>query len=92
MQRHYRVLWGEDVLAGITFDPSCLRLQLERELKGKLLHLHQGYVEALGRPAGVRRLISVSLPAFLSLFQALLYLTGLAPAPDRRRPDPKGSG
>src|SRR4030042_856004 len=36
MKRHYKVVSGEDVLADLAFDRCHIRLQLERELRGKL--------------------------------------------------------
>ena len=40
LERH-RVLFGEPPFAGITVAPADLRLQLERELMGKLLQVRQ---------------------------------------------------
>ncbi len=84
MQLHYVPVYGEDVLRGLAFDRSNLRLQLERELKGKLLHLRTGFLETQGKDKALARLIAVSLTAFLSLFTALLYLKGIAAPRDRR--------
>ena len=77
MKRQYVVVFGEDVLAGLTFDPRHIRLQLERELRGKLLHLRSGYLATEGSARKIRDLIKVSLTAFVSLFSALLYLKNL---------------
>jgi hypothetical protein len=74
MKRQYVVVHGEDVLADLAFDPCHIRLQLERELRGKLLHLRSGYLATGGSPRKIRELIRVSLTAFVSLFSALLYL------------------
>jgi hypothetical protein len=74
MKRQYVVVFGEDVLAGLAFDPCHIRLQLERELRGKLLHLRSGYLATGGNARKIRDLIKVSLTAFVSLFSALLYL------------------
>jgi hypothetical protein len=77
MKRIYIVVTGEDVLAQITLDPRNIRLQLERELRGKLLHLRSGYLATEGKTRKIRELIGVSLTAFVSLFGALLYLKNL---------------
>jgi len=74
MKRHYVVVSGEDVLAGLTFDACHIRLQIERELRGKLLHLRSGYLATEGKARRIRELIRLSLTAFVSLFGALLYL------------------
>ncbi len=74
MKRHYIVVFGEDILATLAFAFQHIRLQLERELRGKLLHLRSGYLATGGSPQKIRKLIQVSLTAFVSLFSALLYL------------------
>jgi hypothetical protein len=83
MQGLHRVLEGEDALSGLQIPKSELRLQCEREIKGKLLHLRMGYVGTGGKPKAVRHLIGESLPVIASLFRALLFLAG-RPVPDRR--------
>ncbi len=41
--RRYRVLRGSDPLAGMEVRPADLRAALEREFRGKLMRLRQGY-------------------------------------------------
>lgn len=84
MKERHRLVYGEDVLEGLAFDTEHLRLQLERELKGKILHLRQHYVETEGRTRAIRELIRVSMTALLSLFHALLFLRQL-PIPQGHR-------
>ncbi len=74
MKRQYRVVHGEDVLSALSFDPRHVRLQIERELRGKLLNLRSGYLGTEGDAGRIRGLIGASLTAFVSLFSALLYL------------------
>jgi hypothetical protein len=77
MKRTYRVVAGEDVLAPLTFDPRNIRLQLERELRSKLLHLRSGYLTTGGKTGKIRELIGISLTAVVSLFGAILYLKNM---------------
>lgn len=77
MKRHYVVVAGKDVLAELAFDRPHIRLQLERELRGKLLHLRSGYLATEGNAGKIRALITLSLTAFISLFCALLYLKNI---------------
>jgi hypothetical protein len=70
------VVYGEDAFADLKFEPSYLRLQLERELKGKLFHLQRGFLDRDGKEKGIRELIKMSLGAFVPLFKALLFLRG----------------
>jgi len=74
MKRCYVLVFGEDVLGGLAFDKSALRLQVERELKGKLLLLRTRYLETEGKGRRVEDLIKESVTAFIAVFNALLYL------------------
>ena len=76
MQRRHKCVYGPDVLEGCTFDPEHVRLQCEREIKGKLLLLREGFLDAGGSARGLKQLISASLPAFAAIFAALLFFKG----------------
>lgn len=77
MKRHYVPVFGEDVLKELTFNRSSLRLQAERELKGKILLLRARYLETEGKEDRIKDLIRESITAFVSIFNALLYLEGV---------------
>ena len=74
MKTNHILVHGEDILGRVSITTSALRLQCERELKGKIFHLRNGFLETEGKAKRVRQLIKVSLTAFISLFKALLYL------------------
>ncbi len=74
IQQSHKVLLGDDPVANIVVRPENLRLQLEHELKGKLLTLRQRYLLTRGKPNAVLRLMSESLSTFLVLFRAALRL------------------
>jgi hypothetical protein len=74
IKRNYGVIAGQDVLEGITFKKIFIRMQCERELKGKLLLLRERYVETRGKPKVLNELISASAPTFIFVFKGLLYL------------------
>jgi len=76
MKKHYRLVHGQDVLQSLAIDPGALRLQLKRELKGKLFLLRKGYLESEGCQSELRNLVARSLTAFTALFGAFLYLKG----------------
>ena len=76
IKRNYQVIVGEDVLEGISFKREFIRMEGERELKGKLLLLRQRYVETRGKRKVLKELISASLPTFIFVFKGLLYLLG----------------
>jgi predicted nucleotidyltransferase len=76
IKRTYLVLQGEDVLAGLSFKDEFVRMQCERELKGKLLLLRQRYVETGGKGRILRDLIAASIPTFTFVFKGLLHILG----------------
>ncbi|HTZ38864.1 MAG TPA: nucleotidyltransferase domain-containing protein [Syntrophales bacterium] len=84
MKRHYRVVHGEDVLKDLVFDGKALRLQCERELKGKLVLLHTGFLDTAGKAEDLRGLMAASITAVLSVFGALLLIQGREIPKERR--------
>ncbi len=72
----YKVVDGKDILKDLTFDPHFLRLQCEREIKGKLLLLREAFVETQGKGRHLRQLVGQSVRAFIAIFCGLLYLEG----------------
>jgi len=76
------LIYGEDILAELDIDNDHLRLQIERELKSKLLSLRQGYMESLGSREGIQNLISISLPAFTAIFRGTLYIKNVETGKD----------
>jgi len=74
MKEHHQVVSGEDVLSDITIKENDLRLECERELRGKLLLLRKSYLNTYGKSRLIKNLLSLSLPTFNSIFSALLHL------------------
>jgi predicted nucleotidyltransferase len=68
------LVFGRNVLEQLSFDKKNIRLQCERELKGKLLLLREAFLDSEGKTRGLGQVASASLTAFLSLFRALLFL------------------
>jgi len=81
LQAHYKVIYGEDVLKNFSIDRKFLRLQCERELKGKLLQLREQFLETGGNRAEIEKLIARSVPTFYSIFRALIFLQDTAIPP-----------
>ena len=72
----HELLHGEDPLSGATIDEHALRLQAERELRGKLLQLQTALLVAANTPVDVGRLLLNSLPSFTAYMRAALRLAG----------------
>jgi len=74
LRHSYVLVFGKDVLAGLSFQKADIRLQCEREIKGKLLLLREAFLGSEEKTRSLAQLSSASLTAFLSLFRALLFL------------------
>lgn len=74
IREHHKLLAGENVLADLAVEKNHLRLQLERELRTRLIALRQRYLGVAGRPQEVLALMLDSLSTFLVLFRAALRL------------------
>jgi hypothetical protein len=74
IQQSRRVLWGPDLLAEMRVQPKHLRLQVERELTGKLLSLRGQYLLTAGKPEAKLELMARGLSTILVLFRAALRL------------------
>ncbi len=77
MKNNYLVVYGDDVLGEITFDMNDIRLQCEREIKGKLLLLREGFMGTEGKRKRIQELITASITAFIAIFHGLLYMKGV---------------
>jgi hypothetical protein len=76
MRLSYQVLRGSDPLQGVQVDRTDLRKALEREFRGKLLRLRQGYSTYAPDPAALGVLGLESSATILVLLRALLTLIG----------------
>ena len=84
IKKNYILVYGEDVLKDISLEAHHLRLQCEREIKGKLLLLREGFLETEGKQKRIKELINASITAFISIFSGLLYLKGIEIPTTRR--------
>ncbi len=76
MKLFHVTLFGEDPLHDLEIDRGALRLQCEREAKGKLLLLEEAYIATAGREKHIRAVVQQSIKAFLAIFQGALWLLG----------------
>lgn len=72
----YRVLRGDDPLPDVTVRPEDLRAALERDLRGRLLRLRQGFVTLAGDPGALAGLARSTAPSFVVLLRGVLTLAG----------------
>ena len=84
MQQRHRVLAGDDVVSGLHVDLHHHRVQVEYELREKLMLLRKGVMVAGSDEGRLWDLLLGSLSAFTTLFRhASMALNGGAPASRR---------
>jgi hypothetical protein len=81
LERH-RVLFGSDPCEGITVSKSDLRLQVEQQALGKLLHLRRGAMAAGIDEKAQVALLEASLSALMVVFRGVSRLHGESPPQD----------
>ncbi|HXH06059.1 MAG TPA: hypothetical protein VNI83_05640 [Vicinamibacterales bacterium] len=69
------VIAGEDPFEALRIDDADVRRACERQIKGHLVHLREGYLESAGRPAAVVRLVAASAPALRTCLRAIARLS-----------------
>jgi predicted nucleotidyltransferase len=72
----HELLLGDDPLHGAHVANPDLRLQAERELRGKQIHLREGTLAAADRPKDLGRLLLTALPSVATYLRAALRLAG----------------
>ena len=74
MKDAYVLLYGRDVLAGLEIGLDNLRREIEEQVKGKLIHLQQAYMEAGGDKKALSGLISSSVEPFCEIMRNAIRL------------------
>jgi hypothetical protein len=80
----HKTVLGEDILGALTVEKANLRLQVERELKSKLIWLRQGYLSTMGEKKALIENISTSITGFIPVFRAIIFLTGATPPVEKQ--------
>lgn len=86
MQQHHRVLFGEDVLQGLQVSMHLHRVQVEYELREKLILLRQQSLLASDNKKQLWNLLVRSVPSFVTLFRHALIALGHQPPEGKREP------
>lgn len=79
IRQSHRLLYGEDLLAGVEIRPEDIRRAVERELKVQLLTLRRGYITVARESVNTRRLLESALSAVIPVLRGLLLLLGVDP-------------
>lgn len=84
MVQHHRVLFGEDVLQGLQISMHLHRVQVEYELREKLILLRQHLLLADGHTSRLWDVVLHSAPSFTTLFRHALVALGSGSLTNRR--------
>lgn len=84
MKQHHRVLWGDDVIQGLQIPMQLHRVQVEYELREKLILLRQHLLLAGDDKRRMRELLVRSVASFATLFRHALIALGETPPLSRR--------
>jgi hypothetical protein len=76
MVRHHRVLWGDDVIGKLQIPMRLHRLQVEYELREKLILLRQHLLLAGDNERRMRQIMARSVASFATLFRHALIALG----------------
>ena len=84
MKQHHRVLYGADVLSGLAIPMDLHRVQVEYELREKLILLRQHVLMADASDSRLWDLLLRSAPSFSTLFRHALIAMGDSSKSTRR--------
>jgi hypothetical protein len=77
----HKTIYGPEKLAKLPIEKLNLRLQCERDLKGKLINLRRGYIICQAKPKVLKSLLLEAFPGFFPLLRAMLYLVRINTEP-----------
>jgi hypothetical protein len=83
MRENHRVLFGADVLANLQIPMRLHRIQVEYELREKLILLRQGFLLSANNEKKVWELAVHSAPSFYTLFRHALIALGETPSANK---------
>ncbi len=72
----HETVYGEDLLKDLSIENRHMRLQVERELKTKLIWLRQGYISTMGDRRLLVENLKNSIKGYIPLFRAIISLFG----------------
>jgi hypothetical protein len=84
MKRHHRVLYGDDLVAALDVPLRLHRVQVEHELRTKLILLRQTFVTRSQRSQEIVKLMLESASSFMTLFRHSLITMGEEPESPKR--------
>jgi hypothetical protein len=84
MQRHHKVLWGEDPFPKVAIPREHVRLRCEQELRNLSLRLRQSYIQRTDRPELLQAALNRAVSSLLVNLGVLLELKTGKPAESKQ--------
>jgi predicted nucleotidyltransferase len=81
IKKDHFLLFGTDFFKNLEISASFLRLQCERELKGKLFHLKREFIRWHHKKSALQELLKISYSQFLIIFRGVLSFAGVSDIP-----------
>jgi hypothetical protein len=79
IKEQHKVIFGEDIFKDLVIPDKDLRLLCEGQIKGKLLHLRQAYLDIGPNPVVLKKLLITALSDLVPVFRQLILLKGQKP-------------
>ena len=80
IKEQHKVVFGEDIFKDLDIPLKDVRLLCEQQVKGKLLHLRQAYLDIGPNPSVLKNLLLSALSDLVPVFRQLIILKGQKPA------------
>lgn len=79
IKEQHKVIFGEDVFKDLDIPIKDVRLLCEQQIKGKLLHLRQAYLDIGDDPSVLKNFLLTVLNDLIPVFRQLIILKGQKP-------------
>ena len=79
IKEQHKVVFGEDIFKDLDVPLKDVRLLCEQQVKGKLLHLRQAYLDIGSNPSVLKNLLLSALSDLVPVFRQLIILKGQKP-------------
>lgn len=79
MKENHILIYGEDILSSLKIEERHLRLMCEQQIKGKLIRIRQGYLEAGLKKENIKELLVGSLNSLIAVFRNIIRLKNQQP-------------
>jgi len=83
IKEQHIVIFGEDIFKDLDIPQKDVRLLCEQQVKGKLLHLRQAYLNIGSNPSVLKNLLLSALSDLTPIFRQLIILKGQRPSQNK---------